>query len=221
LSKCAAEAIGTVVIVFAGCGAIMASERFPGSVPGVIVPIVFGLAVVAMVYAVGHISGAHFNPAVTLAFAFGDRFPKARAGWYCLAQCIGAIAASALTHALFPPGHTYGATVAHVDVMRALGWEVMLTFILMFVIMGVATDAHAIGTMAGAAVGATVMLLALVGGPASGASMNPARSLGPALFEGRIGELWIYIVGPIIGAQLAAITYNVIRCKDTRPPSTD
>jgi aquaporin Z len=204
VSKCAAEAIGTAVIVFAGGGAMMAGKRFPGSVPGAIVPIVFGLA------------------AVTLAFAVGDRFPKARAGWYCLAQCIGAIAASALTHALFPPGHTYGATVAHVDVMRALGWEVTLTFILMFVIMGVATDAHAIGTMAGAAVGATVMLLAWVGSPASGASMNPARSLGPALFEGRIDVLWLYIVGPIImGAQLAALAYNAIRCKDTRPPSPD
>lgn len=221
MSRSAAEAVGTFVIVFAGCGAIMVGERYPGSVPAAAVPIVFGLAVTAMVYAVGHISGAHFNPAVTIGFTLCNGFSRRYVFWYLAAQCFGALAAISACYLLLPAGAGYGATVARVDPLRALGWEAILTFVLMFVIMGVATDCRAVGTMAGAAVGATVILNAYVGGPVSGASMNPARSLAPALYEGRFSDLWIYVAGPIIGAVAAAYFYNkTVRCEDSehKPP---
>lgn len=216
LSKLLAEAIGTFAMVFAGCGAIMVAERFPGSLPSAAVPIVFGLVVAAMIYSVGHISGAHFNPAVTLAFALGRHFPARQVVPYWAAQVAGALAASGLLAMLLPSGASFGATVPHVDALRAIGWEIVLTFFLMFVIVSVATDARAVGAMAGQAIGATVAVAAFVGGPVTGASMNPARSLAPALFEGQIAELWIYAVGPIAGAALAVAAYNVIRC----PPPT-
>jgi len=209
--KCLAEAIGTFTLVFAGCGSVMVAERFPGTVPPSVIPVVFGLAVAVMIYAVGHISGAHFNPAVTLAFAVGRHFPLKQLPFYWLAQFTGAVAASGLLVLLLPPGGTYGTTFSSVHPPQALAWEGVLTFFLMFVIMAVATDTRAEGTMAGVAIGGTVMLAAFVGGPVTGASMNPARSFAPALMQGQMGEMWIYILGPILGAVTAALLYNFLR----------
>ena len=206
-----AEAIGTFTLVFAGCGSIMVAERFPGAVPPGAIPLVFGLAVTVMIYAVGHISGAHFNPAVTLAFAVGRHFPVKDVLYYWLAQFAGALAASGALTLLLPIGRAYGTTYSSVHPPQALAWEGVLTFFLMFVIMAVATDTRAEGTMAGAAIGATVMLAAFVGGPVTGASLNPARSLAPALFQGQLGQMWIYVLGPVLGAVAAALLYNYLR----------
>ncbi len=206
-----AEVIGTFTLVFCGCGSIMVAERYPGTLSHASISVIFGLAVAVMIYAVGHISGAHFNPSVTLAFAAARHFPFGEVLVYWASQLAGAFAALSALKLILPPGHSYGATVPSVSLFPALAWEVILTFFLMFVIVAVATDTRAVGTMAGAAIGATVMLAAWVGGPVTGASMNPARSLAPAVFEGRLDVMWIYVVGPCIGAVLAALFYETIR----------
>jgi MIP family channel proteins len=206
-----AEAIGAFAIVFFGCGAIMVAQRFSGSISGAAIPVVFGLVVAAMIYTLGHISGAHFNPAVTLAFAVSRHFPARDVAAYWLAQCAGALLATAILSLILPNGHSYGATVPSVSSIAACAWEAILTFFLMLVIMGVATDTRAIGTMAGAAIGATVMLDAFIGGPITGASMNPVRSLAPAIAEGRMDVLWIYILSPMIGAIVASLLYQWMR----------
>lgn len=196
----------------------MVGERFPGAMAPGAVPLVFGLIVATMIYSVGHISGAHFNPAVTLAFAVGKHFPRREIPGYWLAQFGGAIVATFLLSNLLPEGHTFGATSPHLPTLQAIGWEILLSFFLMFVIVSVATDTRAVGVMAGTAIGATVTLAAFVGGPLTGASMNPARSLAPALFEnGSLSVLWIYFIGPAVGAIGAALVYNMIRCDDIEP----
>jgi aquaporin NIP len=206
-----AEGLGTFGLVFAGCGALMVAERFPGSVAPGAVPMVFGLVIAAMIYALGHLSGAHFNPAVTLGFASVGRFPKREVPAYWAAQVLGAVLAVGSLWLLLPPGQTFGATLPQVPAWQALGWEVILTFWLMLVIISVATDQRASGAMAGLAIGMTVALDAFAGGPITGASMNPARSLAPALFQGHFQVLWIYFAGPAIGAVAAAFTYEFIR----------
>lgn len=211
LNKSIAEAIGTFALVFAGCGSLMVSERFPGSLPAGAVPVVFGLAVAAMIYAVGHISGAHFNPAVTFAFAVARHFPKKEVLAYWAAQCLGGLAAIFLLFVLLPKGSSFGATIPQIASWKAVVWESVLTFFLMFVIIAVATDTRAEGTMAGAAIGAAVMLAAFVGGPVTGASLNPARSLAPAILQGRMDVFWIYVAGPMIGASAGAVLYTWIR----------
>jgi len=203
--------IGTFSMVFLGCGSVMVAERFPGGINHAGTSIVFGLAVAVMIYAVGHISGAHFNPAVTLAFATARHFRFEEVLAYWAAQVTGAVLAIGVLKIILPSGESYGATFPAVPWAQALGWEVILTFFLMFVIMAVATDTRAVGTMAGAAIGGTVMLAAWVGGPVTGASMNPARSFAPALFEGRLEVMWIYVLGPCLGAVLAAWLYEAIR----------
>lgn len=213
VSKGAAEAIGTFAIVFAGCGAIMLSNNQPSALPPGAIPVVFGLVVTVMIYAVGHISGAHFNPAVTAAFAVARHFPLRLVVLYWVAQTVGAFAAIGLLAFLFPESTTFGATIPSVDPFRALIWEIVLTFFLMFVITAVATDTRAVGVMAGVAIGGTVALDAFIGGPMTGASMNPARSLAPAIASGNFSGLWIYLIGPMIGAALAAKVYERIRCE--------
>jgi aquaporin NIP len=211
LKKSLAEAIGTFTLVFAGCGSLMVAERFPGVLSHAVIPAIFGLAVAVMIYAVGHISGAHFNPAVTLAFAVARHFPFGQVLAYWTAQLTGAFAAIGVLKLILPSGGSYGATIPAVSNGQALAWEIILTFFLMFVIVAVATDARAVGTMAGAAIGGTVMLAAWVGGPVTGASMNPARSLAPGVFEGHLNVMWIYLLGPCLGAILAALFYEKIR----------
>lgn len=193
----------------------MVAERLGGSTLSP--PLVFGLVVGVMIYSLGHLSGAHFNPAVTLAFASIGKFPRNQIFPYWFSQFVGALIALCLLSVLLPAGKGYGATFPSVNPWQALAWECILSFILMLVITSVATDSRAVGPMAGAAIGATVTLCALFGGPVTGASMNPARSLAPAIFEGHISILWLYFAGPFAGASLAAFFYEKIRCETETP----
>lgn len=211
LAQYAAEFIGTFFLVFFGCGSVIVAETVnPAASP--FVPFVFGGSVAVMIYAVGHISGAHFNPAVTLAFWITGRMALVRVPGYLIAQCAGAIAASGVHAALWGAGHSSGATEFSGDVAAAVTMESILSFALMFVIMSVATDSRAVGELAGIAIGTTVVICAFVGGPLTGASMNPARSLGPALLTGAFDDLWLYLCVPIVGTCAGALTYNWIRC---------
>ncbi len=206
-----AEGLATFFLVLAGCGAIVADERFGGLGP-VGVAMTFGLVVAAMVSATGHLSGAHLNPAVTVAFALTRHFPARSAGAYVVAQLLGATGAALVLLAAWPAAPAdLGATRPSVGPAAALLYEGLLTAILMFVIVAVATDVRAVGSAAALAIGGTVALDALFGGPVTGASMNPARSLGPALAAGEWGGLWIYFLGPAAGATLGAFAYQLVR----------
>jgi MIP family channel proteins len=205
-----AEAIGTFALVFAGCGAIMVDAE-TGALGHVGVAITFGLVIMAMIYAAGHVSGAHFNPAVTVAFVLTRHFPRGRAAAYVAAQILGALAAAAILRASLGDVADVGATVPAGSDGQAFLWEVVLTFFLMFVIMAVATDTRAVGEAAAIAIGGTVGLDAMFGGPVTGASMNPARSLGPAVVAGELGSVWLYIAAPLLGAALGAVAYQCVR----------
>lgn len=173
---------------------------------------IFGLVVMAMVYSFGDVSGAHINPAVTIAFWLSGRFPLKEVGPYVLAQCLGSVLASILLIYLFPNDTTsLGATLVSGAVLQSFVFEVVITFILMLTIIMVATGSKEVGTLAGIAIGAIVAVLALLAGPITGASMNPARSLGPALISGNLTDLWVYIVAPIIGAALSVPVSNVLK----------
>jgi MIP family channel proteins len=205
-----AEAIGTFALVFAGAGAIVVDAR-THALGHVGVAIVFGLVIMAMIYAVGHVSGAHFNPSVSFAFALTRHFPWRRAGAYWIAQVAGAVAAAALLRASLGDHAHVGATLPSGSQGQAFLWELILTFFLMFVIMSVATDTRAVGEAAAIAIGGTVGLDAMFGGPITGASMNPARSIGPALVSGDLHALWLYIAAPLAGAALGALAYQFVR----------
>ena len=200
-----AEFVGTFALVFFGCGAI-ADGLDPTAVA-----LAFGLVIAVMIYAVGHISGAHFNPAVSLAFAVGRHFPWSRAMTYAMAQTAGALSAALLLRVSFGPSASLGVTTPSGSDLQALGWEAILTLFLVLVITAVATDTRAIGEAAALAIGGTVALGALVGGPISGASMNPARSIGPALVAGDVSHLAVYLAGPIVGATGGALLYRYLR----------
>ncbi|MDX1650103.1 MAG: aquaporin [Myxococcota bacterium] len=208
-----AEAIGTFALVLVGTGAIVVDDHTGGALGVVGVALAFGLVVTAMIHAVGDVSGAHLNPAVSVGFWLAGRLPGRRLGPYVTSQLVGAGAASVLLRLAFPAHPTLGATVAAVPAPVAVGVEGVLTFLLMFVILGVSTGAKEKGILAGVAVGATVALGALVGGPLTGASMNPARSLGPALVSGTLGGAWLYVLAPLLGAALA-----VGGCRGVREP---
>jgi len=210
LRSLTAELIGTFALVFAGCGAIMVDAK-TGALGHVGVAISFGLVIMAMIYAVGHVSGAHFNAAVTLTFALTRHFPWPRVLLYWGAQATGAILAALVLRASLGNVAYVGATLPSGSQAQSFLWEVVLTFFLMFVVMAVATDTRAVGEAAAIAVGGTVGLDALFGGPISGASMNPVRSLGPALVSGNLHALWIYLTAPLLGAMLGAAAYQVIR----------
>ena len=212
VQKTAAEAVGTFALVFAGCGAVMVNEISGGALASVGVAAVFGLIIMVMIYSVGHISGAHFNPAVTIAFAATGRMQRNEALPYIAGQVAAALLAAVALRVIFGPVGSLGATLPSGVAMQSFTLEAILTFLLMFVIASVATDARAVGELAGVAIGGTVALEALLGGPISGASMNPARSLGPALVSGSIQHLWIYLTAPILGAVAGAKTYELIRC---------
>lgn len=211
-----AELIGTFALVFAGAGAIMVDAK-THALGHIGVAIAFGLVIMVMIYAVGHISGAHFNPAVSFAFALTRHFPWPRAAAYWLAQAAGALIAAAILRASLGNLEHVGATLPAGSQAQSLLWETVLTFFLMFVIMSVATDTRAVGEAAAIAIGGTVGLDAMFGGPISGASMNPARSLGPALVGGDLHALWLYVVAPLVGAALGALAYQCVRGEHVRP----
>ena len=210
-----AEAVGTFALVFAGAGAIVVDAR-THALGHVGVALVFGLVIMVMIYAVGHVSGAHFNPAVSFAFALTRHFPWQRVGGYWIAQAMGAVAAAALLRASLGGEAHLGATLPSGSQGQAFLWEVILTFFLMFVIMSVATDTRAVGEAAAIAIGGTVGLDALFGGPITGASMNPARSLGPALVSGDLHALWLYLLAPLAGATAGGIVYQFVRGEATQ-----
>jgi MIP family channel proteins len=211
-----AEAVGTFALVFAGCGAIMVDEK-TGALGHVGVAISFGLVIMAMVYALGHVSGAHLNPAVTFSFALSRHFPRRQIVPYWAAQLAGALVAAAVLRGSLGDIADVGATYPSGSDAQSLLWEVVLSFFLMLVIMAVATDTRAVGEAAAIAIGGTVGLDAMFGGPISGASMNPARSLGPGIVAGDLHAIWIYLLAPIVGASLAALTYAFIRGESLRP----
>jgi aquaporin NIP len=186
-----------------------------GALGHVGVALTFGLVIMAMIYAVGHISGAHFNPAVSFAFALSRHFPWPRLGGYWGAQLLGALTAAAILRGSLGDIAHVGATLPSGSQGQSFLWELVLTFFLMFVIMAVATDTRAVGEAAAIAIGGTVGLDAMFGGPISGASMNPARSIGPALVSGDLHALWLYILAPLAGAALGALVYQLIRGEPT------
>ncbi|KAK4490539.1 hypothetical protein RD792_001221 [Penstemon davidsonii] len=213
--KVVAEMIGTYFVIFAGCGSVAVNKIYGGSItfPGICVT--WGLIVMVMVYTVGHVSGAHFNPAVTITFALLRRFPWKQVPLYIIAQLSGSILASATLAVMFDiTTEAYFGTLPVGSNGQSFAIEIIISFLLMFVVSGVATDSRAVGEMAGLAVGMTIMLNVFVAGPISGASMNPARSIGPAILEHEYRGLWVYIVGPIIGTIAGGFAYNLIRFTD-------
>ena len=196
----AAEAFGTFALVFAGTGAIVVNETSGGAITHVGVAVTFGLIVLAMIYAIGDVSGCHLNPAVTMGFYVARRFEGRMVIPYLLSQSAGAILASITLRLMFPASITLGATNPADGAMQSFVMELLLTLILMFVILSVSFGAKEKGLLAGVAIGAVIALEAMFAGPVSGASMNPARSLAPALVAMRLDNLWIYLVAPIMGA---------------------
>ena len=206
-----AEFIGTFAMVFCGTGAMTINEVTGGDVTHVGIGITWGLIVMAMIYAFGEISGAHFNPAVSIAFAYAKKFSWKEVPKYIFFQTAGAFAASLLLMWLFPKSELLGATIPSVDVWRAFVLELILTFFLMVVIINVSTGSKETGMMAGIAIGGVVLLEALFAGPITNASMNPARSLAPNIVSGNIKGLWLYILAPIIGALLAVVSCKFVK----------
>src|SRR5579862_9823378 len=208
----AAEAVGTFALVFAGCGAIMVDAK-THALGHVGVAFSFGLVIMVMIYALGHISGAHFNAAVTFAFALTRHFPWSKAAGYWLAQLAGAAAAAALLRGSLGNVAHVGATLPSGSQGQAFLWELVLTSFLMLVVMAVATDTRAVGEAAAIAIGGTIALDALFGGPITGASMHPIRSLAPAIVSGDFHALWLYILAPVAGASLGALIYQTVRAE--------
>lgn len=211
MKKYFAEGLGAFALVFAGTGAIIVNDVSNDAITHVGIALTFGLTVMAMIYAVGDVSGAHINPAVSIAFWVSGRLPYKEVGPYVGSQLLGAFLASGLLRVLFLDHPTLGATAPAGPWWQSFVFEIILTFILMFVILNVSTGAKEKGIMAGAAIGGVVMLEAMFAGPISGASMNPARSLAPGIVGGQIEFLWIYVVAPVVGAILAVPTCRCVR----------
>ena len=213
MKKYAAEFIGTFALVFAGTGAIVINEVSHGAITHVGIALTFGLIVLAMIYTLGDISGAHLNPAVTIGFWLSRRMEGRQVLPYVASQCAGALAASGTMRLLFPENRLLGATQPAGSELQSFVLEFLLTALLMFVILGVSTGAREKGITAGIVVGSVIGLEAMFAGPITGASMNPARSLGPAIVSQQFGNLWIYLVAPVLGAA-----FGVIGCRCVREP---
>ncbi|MFZ3090606.1 MAG: aquaporin [Nitrospirota bacterium] len=208
-----AELFGTFALVFAGTGALIINDVSGGYISHVGVAFTFGLVVMSMIYTLGDISGAHFNPAVTFGFWISGRFPGRKLLPYVMSQCAGAFSASVILYLLFPKHPTLGATLPAASVAQAFILEVILAFFLMFVIINISVGAKETGLMAGVAIGGIVALEALFAGPITGASMNPARSAAPAVVSGNFQQLWIYLVAPFMGSYLGVWGCRCVQAK--------
>ena len=213
MRKYIAEIIGTFALIFCGTGAIIINQESGGAITHAGIAATFGLVVAAMIYTVGDISGAHLNPAVTIAFWVAKVFPAKEILPYIISQGIGAFLASFTLHYLFPANETLGATLPAGTAMQSFVLELILTFLLMFTIIHVAKGSKEQGMFAGIAIGSVVLLEAMFAGPICGASMNPIRSLSPAVVSGHLELLWVYLTAPILGAILAVLTWKVLRDK--------
>lgn len=214
MRKYLAELIGTFALVFCGTGAIIINQESGGAITHVGIAMTFGLIVAAMIYTVGDISGAHLNPAVTIAFWVAKTFPAKEILPYIISQGLGAFIASLTLQFLFPNNDALGSTLPSGSPMQSFVLELILTFILMFVIIHVAKGSKEQGMFAGAAIGGVVLLEAMFAGPICGASMNPIRSIAPALASGHVEHLWVYILAPILGALLAVVTWVFLKSKN-------
>lgn len=206
-----AEAIGTFALVFCGTGAIIINQQTGGTIGHAGIAATFGLIVTAMIYTFGNVSGAHFNPAVTIAFSLAKLFKWKEVPAYLIAQLIGALLASLLLKYLFPANETLGATLPAGTQMQSFILEIVLTFFLMLVILFTSQGSKEAGVMAGIAIGGTVLLEAMFAGPICGASMNPARSIAPAVVSGHVEALWLYIVAPVGGTALATAVWKLFK----------
>lgn len=204
------EAIGTFILIFCGTGAVVINQQTGGSIGHLGISITFGLLVMTLIYAFGNISGAHFNPAVSIAFTVARKFSAKKIAPYIFSQLLGAVMASCLLKFLFPQNEMLGSTLPAGSEIQTFILEIFLAFFLMLVILNVAHGSSEQGLFAGIAIGSTILLEAMFAGPISGASMNPARSIAPALVSGHLEHLWIYIVAPILGAILAVPVWNFI-----------
>jgi aquaporin NIP len=214
MKKYYAEIIGTFALVFCGTGAIIINQETSGTITHAGIAFTFGLIVMVMIYALGPISGAHLNPAVTIAFSIAKRFPAKQILPYIISQGVGALLASITLKLLFTSNELLGATMPRGSELQSFVLETILTFFLMFVIIQVATGSKEQGMFAGLAIGSTVLLEAMFAGPICGASMNPIRSLSPAVVSGHLEHLWIYLTAPVLGAVLAILVWNVLKSKD-------
>ena len=221
MNKYYAEVIGTFALVFCGTGAIIINQETSGVVSHPGVAFTFGLIVMVMIYALGPISGAHLNPAVTIAFTFARRFPAKQIIPYVLSQAIGALLASATLRFLFANNEFLGGTSPSGPALQSFVLEIILTFFLMLVIIQVATGSKEQGMFAGLAIGSTVLLEAMFAGPICGASMNPVRSFSPAIVSGHLQHLWIYLTAPVIGAILAILVWNCLKSTKTKLNDSD
>lgn len=215
MKKYLSEFIGTFILIFAGTGAVIVNQQTNGALglPGIAA--VWGLVIIALIYAFGDISGTHINGAVTIAFAVDKRFAWKEVPPYLIAQLVGALSASVLLHTLFPNNTTLGITQPSGSEMQSFVLEAVMTFILMIVILRVSTGAKEKGITAGIAIGGTVWFLVLFGGPVSGTGLNPTRSMAPAIVSGNFDSLWLYIIAPLAGALLAVLVHRIINTEGT------
>jgi aquaporin Z len=208
------ETLGTFILIFCGTGAIVINQQTGGSIGHMGITITFGLLVMTLIYAFGNISGAHFNPAVSIAFTVARKFPANKLVPYIFSQLLGAVMASFFLKLLFPQNEMLGGTLPSGTEIQSFILEIFLAFFLMLVILNVAHGSSEQGLFAGIAIGSTVLLEAMFAGPISGASMNPVRSIAPALVSGHFEHLWIYIVAPIVGAIAAVPVWKFISNKN-------
>jgi aquaporin NIP len=216
IRKSISELIGTFALVFCGTGAIVVDQQTGGGVSHVGVAITFGLIVMAMIYTLGDISGAHINPAVSIAFTLAGRLPVKALGFYIVSQIAGAFLASITLKLLFPGNDLLGTTLPAGTAWQSFVLEFILTYFLMLVIINVATGPKEQGLFAGIAIGSVILLEAMFAGPICGASMNPARSLAPAVVSGHTEALWVYLIAPVAGAALAIPTWKYLHAKSQR-----
>ncbi|WP_436717862.1 MIP/aquaporin family protein [Roseiconus lacunae] len=221
MKKYIAEFVGTFILIFVGTGSVIVNSVTDGDVSLVGIAMAWGLVVSAMIYAIGDLSGAHINPAVTIAFWVGKRFEGRKVVPYIVAQCAGAIAASLLLRFLYPDQESLGATLPDGTVMQSFVLEIMLTLMLMFVVLNVTVGAKEKGITAGLAIGGVISFEVLCGGPISGASMNPARSLAPALVGGQMQHLWVYLVAPVIGSVAAVPISHYLHSEREQTPESE